>query len=262
MKRYSKENFLVNGHISAEKKRYHCSVTTHSHDFFEFEYIVSGSGFYCIDGVEYPILDRTMYFMTPVNFHSVDMKDTVFYNVMFSADMCNIAILSKLFSASPIVFSTNEDTNCLICALLNELENNIDNIEYASMILETCIAKISLLSPVNNSKAVSSDIKAAELYILENFKKRLTLTDVAKAVMLSESHFSRKFARETGRNFKQYLNCVRYDYAKKLLVFSDMTVMQICYECGFDDYSNFVRRFKQNIGITPIEFRNNNLISE
>ena len=73
--------------------------------------------------------------------------------------------------------------------------------------------------------------------------------------MLSESHFSRKFLEETGKNFKEYLNNIRYDYARKLLVYSDMTVLQICSECGFDDYPNFVRRFKMKTGSSPTEYR-------
>ena len=255
MKRYLKDSFLANGHISAEKKHYDCSVAVHSHDFFEFEYIISGSGTYSIDGIDYRINDKTLYFMTPVNFHSVAMNDVVFYNVMFSADMCDINILSRLFSTTPTVISPDNATHMFICALLSELEHNCDNIEYSSLLLETFISKIGSLASVNNSKGVSNDIKSAELYILENFKRKLTLSDAAKRASLSASHFSRRFARETGKNFKEYLNKVRFEYAKKLLVFSKMTVNQICYECGFDDYPNFVRRFKQNVGMTPAEFR-------
>ena len=258
MRKFEKNELIGNGHISAEKKYYPDNrVGNHSHDFFEFEYIVTGQGNYSVDGVSYDINDKTIYFMTPANFHSVDMKDTVFYNVMFSADMCSIAKLSRLFSLKPTVITVDDNTNILFCALLDELCKYYDNMEYASVILETIILKIcSFLKPENNEN-ISSDIRKCELYIIENFRKKLTLSDIAKYAMLSESHFSRKFLSETGRNFKEYLNTVRYDYAKKLLVYSDMTVLQICSECGFEDYPNFIRRFKLKTGVSPVEYRKN-----
>ena len=256
MKKYEKTVLIENGHISAEKKYYPDNrVGNHSHDFFEFEYVVKGKGSYVIDGVNYDINNQTIYFMTPVNFHNVDMKDTVFYNVMFSADMCSITKLSRLFSTKPTVITVDEDTNRLLCALLDELCKFCNNTEYASVILETIIMKICSLNPNGNNKDGASDIRKCELYIMENFRKKLTLTDAAGYAMLSESHFSRKFLEETGKNFKEYLNNIRYDYARKLLVYSDMTVLQICSECGFDDYPNFVRRFKMKTGSSPTEYR-------
>lgn len=255
MRKLSKESSIINGHISAEKKKYDCCVSTHCHDFFEFEYMVSGSGTYCIDGTEYEITEKMLYFMTPVNFHSVDMKNTVFYNVMFSADMCDIGILSRLFSISPTVIRADDNTHAFLCALIDELCKNYDNSEYASLILETLILKIASLVSVKHDKCISSDIRVAELYILENFKKGITLSDAAKHAMLSESHFSRKFMRETGKSFKEYLNSVCFEYAKKLLKYSNLTVMQICVECGFRDYPNFIRRFRQHTGMCPTDYR-------
>ncbi len=255
MRKLSREENIINGRISAEKKHYNCGVSAHSHDFFEFEYVICGEGSYCIDGVEYAVRDKTLYFMTPVNFHSVDMKNTDFYNVMFSADMCDMTILSKLFSSTPTVITVDDESHIFICSLLDELCKNLDNTEYASLILETLISKVNLVSCTVHQRAVSEDIKSVELFILENFKSKLTLSDVAAKAHLSESHFSRKFAKETGRSFKEYLNCVRFDYAKKLLVYSNMTVMQVCSECGFDDYPNFIRRFGRNAGVSPTEYR-------
>lgn len=257
LRKFEKNDLIQNGHISAEKKLYKDSIVgAHSHDFFEFEYIVSGGGSYCIDGVEYEIKDKSLYFMTPVNFHSIDMKDTVFYNVMFSADMCNIEKLSKLFTLKPTVICVDDETDKLFCSLLDELCKYCNNTEYATTILETIIMKICLLSNKENTDNVSSDIRKCELFILENFRGNINLSEAAKFAILSESHFSRKFLCETGKNFKDYLDTIRFDYAKKLLIYSEMTVLQICSECGFNDYPNFVRRFKKKNGISPLEYRN------
>lgn len=256
MNEYLKNNFITNGHISAEKKHYNSKVYSHCHDFFELEYVVSGAGTYTIDGIDYGIGDRTLYFMTPVNFHQIDMKDTFFYNVMFSADACDLSVLSRLFSDSPIVLSVNNKDDLFLCALLDELCSCQNDIEYSSIILESIVYKISTLACSKRKNDMSADIRNTKLYIIENFKKNLTLSDVARNAMLSESHFSRKFSREVGKSFKEYLNTVRFDHAKNLLEYSELTVMQICSECGFNDYPNFIRRFRQHFGQSPMEYKN------
>ena len=83
----------------------------------------------------------------------------------------------------------------------------------------------------------------------------LKLEDVASEVALAPTYFSRLFKAEKGINFKVYLNNMRFEYAKKLLEHTDMTVLQICTECGFNDYPNFIRRFKQHTGYYPVQYR-------
>ena len=255
MRKFPKNEFLTNGHISAERRLYNCRVPTHSHEFFELEYIISGEGAYCVDGTDYEIKQGALFFITPVNFHSVDMKNTDFYNVMFSADMCKMSILSRLFAGESTALCEDEESRLLISSIISEICKNCDNTEYSSLLLETLIYKILTLSESKGERELSSDIARAQLYIMENFKRRLTLSEVSEHTRLSESHFSRKFLSETGKNFKQYLDELRFAYAEKLLVYSDLTVMQICNECGFDDYPNFIRRFGTYCGKSPSEYR-------
>ena len=84
MNRYSKTKFIENGYLKASKKPENNFVDTHFHDFFELEYIISGSGTYTVDGKDYPIEAGSLFFLTPLNYHCVDIKDAELYNVMFS----------------------------------------------------------------------------------------------------------------------------------------------------------------------------------
>jgi len=63
------------------------------------------------------------------------------------------------------------------------------------------------------------------------------------------------FVKESGINFKEYLSTIRLDYARKLLEFSDMSVTDICFESGFNDYANFERSFKRKYNISPRQHR-------
>ena len=112
-----------------------------------------------------------------------------------------------------------------------------------------------LLRCLPQSEAVISPIASAVLYLLEHFRENPTLGQVASHVGFTPTYFSALFKQETGETFKHYLDRLRFDYAAKLLSHTDMTVMQICRESGFEDYPNFVRRFKCHFGVSPGEKR-------
>ena len=94
-----------------------------------------------------------------------------------------------------------------------------------------------------------------QFYIINHFREKVTLEDVAKYVGLTPTYASAVFKKEMDTNFKKYLNDLRFSYAKKLLTCSDMSVTQICGECGFEDYPNFIRRFRERFGMSPSQVR-------
>ena len=55
--------------------------------------------------------------------------------------------------------------------------------------------------------------------------------------------------------FKEALDELRFSYAQKLLVFTELSVKEIQFRSGFYDYANFARRFRQKYGITPTQYR-------
>ena len=69
--------------------------------------------------------------------------------------------------------------------------------------------------------------------------------------------FSRFFKLRTGKNLSDYIIDIRLGYAARLLVDSTMSVAEICYECGFNNLSNFNRIFKKKKECSPKEFRDN-----
>ena len=258
MERFTKNKYIENEYISASKKHRDSVYNTHWHEFFEIEYILSGSGIYVIDGIEYSIEKGLLFFMTPIDFHRVEMKDTKFYNIMFTGNICNPIFLSQLTEKSPLIITTDKLSQDYFKTVMNELVENQKNLQFASVLLDAIIAKLSFDAEPLNRRETSSLEREVKLYILNNFRNKITLENAAKHVMLSPNYLSEQFKKETGINFKSYLNSMRYEYAQKLLTFSDMTVSEICSECGFCDYPNFIRRFKQHIGVYPGEYRKQN----
>ena len=92
-------------------------------------------------------------------------------------------------------------------------------------------------------------------YVLRNLSSPVSLDRAAKAVHMTPSSLSRFFRRETGRTFMSYVNDLRIGEACRLLMESEHSIAEICYASGFNNLSNFNRRFRETHGMTPSEFR-------
>lgn len=91
--------------------------------------------------------------------------------------------------------------------------------------------------------------------ILENSQQDFCIADLAAELDLSENHFSRFFKQATGNTFTEFLTHVRIHRACQLLMETHRQVTLICYDVGFNNISNFNRRFHDVKGMTPTEFR-------
>lgn len=96
-------------------------------------------------------------------------------------------------------------------------------------------------------------------YIRRNYMKKVTLDDVAENVSLSPSYFSRIFKQETKTSFNSYLNNVRIEMSKKLLLDEDIPLVDIATLAGFENQSYYSRVFKQITGLSPRQFREKRL---
>lgn len=107
---------------------------------------------------------------------------------------------------------------------------------------------------VNSSK--SRRVSKACKYIEENISQKITLAEVAALVNMSESAFSHFFKKKTGISFITYVNNLRVSKACDLLASTSLSASEICYDCGFNNKSNFIRIFTKRKNMTPIEYRN------
>lgn len=92
-------------------------------------------------------------------------------------------------------------------------------------------------------------------FIAENYSGSISLDDVANVSHMSPASFSRFFKETTGKTFIQYLNQLRVSRSCELLLETNMSIIQVCYESGFNSLANFNRRFKNIKSISPREYR-------
>ncbi|ENX57184.1 helix-turn-helix domain-containing protein [Acinetobacter sp. ANC 5659] len=87
-----------------------------------------------------------------------------------------------------------------------------------------------------------------------NFSQENRIADLAKQFNFSERNLKRRFQLATQISPNQYLQQVRVDKAKKLLLTSEMNVQQIAYLVGYENVSFFIRVFKKITGCTPSQW--------
>lgn len=101
----------------------------------------------------------------------------------------------------------------------------------------------------------SRRIEKVNNYIKENLVQKITLKEVSDLVNMSESAFSHFFKKSTKSSFSDYITDLRLGYAARLLLETERSVNEICFDCGFNNISNFNRTFKRKMGFTPSAFR-------
>jgi len=103
-----------------------------------------------------------------------------------------------------------------------------------------------------------NDIKRVGIikkYIEKNYKKEIRLTTLSKMVEMTPTSLSRFFKSRTGKSTSEYIIDLRLKHAARKLANSTMSVLDICFECGFTNLSNFNRSFKKKKGCTPSSYR-------
>ena len=248
---------IPNDFLSASVKNFVGKSSTHVHEFFEIEYIISGKGTCIIDGKEYPMRAGTLFFLSPVNTHAVRDADAELINVMFRLEYSTDLPMLSLFTVfhTPCFLLDVRDRALLHAELAEIVDTHEGNIRYARRLLECVLEKLRLLSAPEKEHATLPYIRHAILYATEHFREDLSLERTAASLGLSPTYFSELFSREVGISFKQYLDNLRFSHAKELLSFTDLPVSEVHRLSGFTDYANFSRRFKSAFGMTPTDYR-------
>ena len=94
-------------------------------------------------------------------------------------------------------------------------------------------------------------------YINTHYTQQITLDDLANLVGMTPVALSRFFKLRSGRTVSDYIIDIRLGNATRLLVNTTNSVSEICYDCGFNNLSNFNRIFKRKKECSPTEFREN-----
>ena len=88
-----------------------------------------------------------------------------------------------------------------------------------------------------------------------NYKEEVSLNEVSELVFMTPPSFCRYFKSKTNKTFTTFLNEYRINNALKLLAQSELDIKNICFQCGYNNFSHFNRLFKKKFQMTPSEYR-------
>ena len=164
----------------------------------------------------------------------------------------------------PVISKKNVDQDILysLQSLLRQRYGKTDLIlqqAFVQIILARSLPQFELIekSTIGRDDIVYQTVS----YIAANFRDPLSLTQMATDLGYSPYTLSRVFSGTFHKNFNQYLNEVRLEYATSLLLYTNQTITDIYMNAGFESQRTFNRVFSERFRMSPREYRKENILS-
>lgn len=93
-------------------------------------------------------------------------------------------------------------------------------------------------------------------FVKTNFKEEIKLQEISDLVSMTVPSFCRYFKKITNKTFTQFVNEYRLVHASKLLAEQPLSITEVCFESGFNNFSHFNKSFKKFTGQSPSKYRN------
>lgn len=256
------------------------SYPLHCHEEMEIVFVDCGKCRYTIANEDVDLVDGDILVMMPWTLHSFHLTEHDGYflsnALLASLNMINHSTVDICSSKYFLPILNGGCSNyCLIrCTskhymefrnLMSELldtyflkEDFFEiKIKYLLNLLFYMLLKYKYIEIYNDTptKKDADSVRSVIDYISENYKNHITLEKLSELVHLSETRLSRIFRSITGMSCIDYVIEFRLSKALDMLRSSDISVIEIAYETGFNNISYFNRTFKKHFNVTPTEYR-------
>ncbi len=104
-------------------------------------------------------------------------------------------------------------------------------------------------------ETVSKRITAIHEYLMNHYRDEVDLKKLAALVNMAEGSLCRYFKSNMGMTVFEYLNQIKIDFACKLLMDHDLSILDVCFDSGFNNLSHFNKQFRKTAGVPPSEYR-------
>ncbi|GKU26606.1 AraC family transcriptional regulator [Clostridium folliculivorans] len=250
------------------------SINIHHHDFYEFYFFISGDVTYLIEGKSYKLEPGNIVLINSKELHQavINSEEAYYERIVLwinkaflkklSNDETDLSLCFEGFNKKNVM-STDIEQQKNIRFILNKLVDleNYQGIGY-ELLYKAYITE--LMVHINNlafneSAELSVDMKKSNLidgiieYINNHIEEDITVDQIAEQFYLSKFHLSREFKKYTGTTIHRYIVQKKLIEAKELIL-KEVPIIDVYKQCGFGDYSNFFRAFKNEYGITPKQY--------
>lgn len=279
-KKHSETLFPFNTYICSIPLDF-SDVPMHWHNEMEIIYVKKGKGTITLDFESYYVESGDIIIVIPGQTHGISRLENYsmeYENIIFNTDML-ISKYSDGIDSSYIIPLLNG--NLVFNHIITKDDpyySNISNcFDRADKLYSHGFPKgyemavkgylyeffYALYSITEENKEIKNDthknmdkIKDVIKYIEENYRKPISIDEIAAVCNFSSSHFMKYFKKVMGTSFIDYLNEYRLSMASRLLLSSTDSILEIAADCGYENLSYFNRLFKKKYGMTPSAYRN------
>lgn len=251
-------------------------VEYHNHDFFEIYFLISGKVNYVVEGKNYNLKPNDIIIISDTELHKPLIEEGCIYERMVL--WVNPSFIRKKCTEDTDLFMCFEsihrnkynllrpgaEMHSIIKNLLVKLNKICSTTGYGNNLLrETYLTELIVYlnrafletHDDNIEDDITYDEKINNMlhYINSNLDRELTLESLSARFYTSKYHLLRQFKKITGFTLHGYIRKKRLIYAKTMLK-EGKKVIEVCQICGFGDYSNFIRAFRNTYGISPDKY--------
>ena len=244
--------------------KFHFRERTNGANENVFIYCESGNGWVTYGDETYE-LTKNRAFILPANephaYGAAKSKPWSIYWFHFCGKNISMfsSIIGKLIRLEDSDRSRYSDRFLLFEEMYQNLEMgyNPENLEYVSFCLMHFLASIKYLNQFREIKKVKEVdvIQKSILYMKDNLENKLTLENLAQHAGYSGSRFGAIFLEKTSYSPMVYYNQLKIQRACSYLQFTDLHLKEIGFRLGYYDPFHFSKAFKQEMGMTPREYR-------
>ncbi|NDV56508.1 AraC family transcriptional regulator [Bacteroides sp. 519] len=265
----------------AERYKTEFTYPIHSHTEFELNFTEKAAGVRRIVGDSVEVIgDYDLVLIASEKLehvweqHECNSKEIREITIQFSSDLFFKSFLNKnQFHSIAKMFERAQKGLAFPMSAILKVYPKLDTLAsekqgfYATINFLTILYELSLVEDARtlssssfakiDTQSDSRRVHKVQSYINAHYKEEIRLNQLAEMVSMTPVSFSRFFKLRTGKNLSDYIIDIRIGFAARLLVDSTMSVAEICYDCGFNNLSNFNRIFKKKKNCSPKEFREN-----
>lgn len=252
-------------------------MNMHIHDCYELYFSISGGKQFLIDSRFYTVCSGDIFFINQFESHHLTQIDKEIHERIvlsiypdylkqlssFKTDLSYCFFNRNNHFGHKISLSLEEQKRFLffVHKITSVIDYGIDLLEQ-SYFIELMVflngifhkrEKKSEQTKIIKSSATHEQVDHILTYINQNITTPLTIEQLSKQFYLSSSYLCRIFKESTGMTINKYIIAKRITIAKSLLA-EGYNVNEACEQCGFHDYSNFLKAFTKAVGISPKKY--------
>ena len=229
------------------------SFPSHLHDSFELIIVTKGEMNVTVDGMCYILSENQSLLVFPNQLHELETKNTSSHFLcIFSPTL--VRTFSKMCNGK-VPECNKFHADILYIDRLKRLRESYDTLEVKGVLYSICAEFNRSAKYVDQHTSHDGLLARIFKFVEENYKSDCTLRSLSSYTSYNYVYLSRFFKQCTKTTFIDYVNRYRIDEACYLLKNSELSILQIAYECGFDSLRSFNRNFKKIMNITPSEYQ-------